>query len=71
MQHIFFSVFGVSLCGHFTMSDEVQTLVIDNGSSMMKAGFAGSEAPRSVFPSIVGHIKYAIEVDLYKQGAVK
>ncbi|KAH0787068.1 actin [Histomonas meleagridis] len=38
--------------------DEVQTLVIDNGSGMCKAGFAGDEAPRSVFPSIVGRPKY-------------
>jgi actin len=42
----------------FQMSDEIQTLVIDNGSGMCKAGFAGDEAPRSVFPSIVGRPKY-------------
>ena len=36
------------------MADEVQTLVIDSGSGMCKAGFAGDEAPRSVFPSVVG-----------------
>lgn len=29
-------------------------VVIDNGSGMMKAGFAGDDAPRCVFPSIVG-----------------
>jgi actin len=40
------------------MGDEVQTLVIDNGSGMCKAGFAGDEFPRSVFPAIVGHPKY-------------
>ena len=28
-------------------------LVIDNGSGMCKAGFAGDDAPRAVFPSIV------------------
>ena len=28
--------------------------VIDNGSGIMKAGFAGDDAPRAVFPSIVG-----------------
>jgi hypothetical protein len=33
---------------------EVQALVVDNGSGMCKAGFAGDDAPRSVFPSIVG-----------------
>jgi actin beta/gamma 1 len=35
--------------------DEVAALVIDNGSGMCKAGFAGYNAPRAVFPSIVGH----------------
>ena len=40
------------------MADEVQTLVIDNGSGMCKAGFSGDEAPRSVFPSVVGRPKY-------------
>jgi len=41
------------------MSDtEVQTLVIDNGSGMCKAGFSGENAPRAVFPSIVGRPKY-------------
>ncbi len=32
----------------------VQALVVDNGSGMCKAGFAGDDAPRAVFPSIVG-----------------
>jgi actin-related protein len=36
---------------------EQQALVIDNGSGMCKAGFAGDDAPRSVFPSIVGRPK--------------
>ncbi|XP_028269477.1 actin, cytoplasmic 1-like [Parambassis ranga] len=36
------------------MEDEVAALVIDNGSGMCKAGFAGDDAPRAVFPSIVG-----------------
>ena len=36
------------------MEDEIATLVIDNGSGMCKAGFAGDDAPRAVFPSIVG-----------------
>ena len=35
--------------------DEVAALVVDNGSGMCKAGFAGDDAPRAVFPSIVGH----------------
>ena len=28
------------------MGDEVQALVVDNGSGMCKAGFAGDDAPR-------------------------
>ena len=40
------------------MDDEVQALVIDNGSGMCKAGFAGDDAPRAVFPSIVGRPRH-------------
>ena len=29
-------------------------IVCDNGSGMVKAGFSGEDAPRSVFPSVVG-----------------
>jgi len=44
---------------HVTMAEEdVQALVIDNGSGMCKAGFAGDDAPRAVFPSIVGRPKH-------------
>merc|ERR1712134_18234 len=41
------------------MADEsnVQGLVVDNGSGMCKAGFAGDDAPRAVFPSLVGRPK--------------
>merc|ERR1711959_494084 len=35
----------------------VQGLVVDNGSGMRKAGFAGDDAPRAVFPSLVGRPK--------------
>jgi len=35
-------------------NEESVAVVLDNGSGMMKAGFAGDDAPRSVFPSIVG-----------------
>jgi len=34
--------------------EDVTALIIDNGSGMCKAGFAGEEAPRCVFPSLVG-----------------
>ncbi|XP_037859921.2 actin, cytoplasmic 2-like [Chlorocebus sabaeus] len=34
--------------------EEIAMLLIDNGSSMCKVGFAGDDAPRTMFPSIVG-----------------
>lgn len=40
--------------------DEVAALVIDNGSETCKVGFAGDDAPRAVFPSIVGHPKHTV-----------
>jgi actin-related protein len=39
------------------MDEEVTAVVIDNGSGMSKAGFAGDDAPRSVFPTLVGKCK--------------
>jgi len=38
--------------------EEQPPLVIDNGSGMVKSGFAGDDAPRAVFPSIVGRAKH-------------
>jgi len=38
--------------------DEMNALVVDNGSGMVKAGFAGDDAPRAVFPSIVGRPRH-------------
>merc|ERR1712169_138047 len=42
----------------FIMDDDVAALVVDNGSGMCKAGFAGDDAPRAVFPSIVGRPRH-------------
>ena len=39
------------------MDDEVLPIVIDNGSGLCKAGFAGDDFPRAVVPSIVGRPK--------------
>lgn len=36
----------------------MEAVVLDNGSGMCKIGFAGSESPRAVFPSIIGRPKY-------------
>jgi len=38
--------------------EDQQALVVDNGSGMVKAGFAGDDAPRAVFPSIVGRPRH-------------
>jgi actin-related protein len=42
---------------------ENQIIIIDNGSSTIKAGFAGEDEPREIFPTIVGRPK--------KQSAIK
>lgn len=34
--------------------EKATAIVIDNGSGVVKAGFAGDDGPRAVFPSIVG-----------------
>ncbi|VAH65878.1 unnamed protein product [Triticum turgidum subsp. durum] len=38
--------------------EDVQPIVCDNGTGMVKAGFAGDDAPRAVFPSIVGRPRH-------------
>ncbi|XP_072813249.1 actin, cytoplasmic 1-like isoform X3 [Vicugna pacos] len=40
------------------MEDDVAVLVVDNGSGMCKAGFAGHNVPHATFPSIVGHPRF-------------
>jgi len=40
------------------MDEDNAGLVVDNGSGMVKSGFAGDDAPRAVFPSIVGRPKH-------------
>jgi len=39
------------------MEDQQAAIVCDNGSGMVKCGFSGDDAPRCVFPSIVGRPK--------------
>jgi len=39
-------------------AEESAALVVDNGSGMVKSGFSGDDAPRAVFPSIVGRAKH-------------
>ncbi|XP_071501803.1 actin, cytoplasmic-like [Diadema antillarum] len=40
------------------VNDDVAPLVIDNGSGICKAGFAGDDTPRAVFPSLVGRPRH-------------
>ena len=56
----FFSAYRNQPHTNFKMAgeDDVAALVIDNGSGMCKAGFAGDDAPRAVFPSIVGRPRH-------------
>ncbi len=42
--------------------EDVAALVVDNGSGMCKAGFAGDDAPRAVFPSIVGRPRHQVRL---------
>merc|ERR1712227_1037044 len=37
--------------------NEQPPLIFDNGTGLVKCGFAGEEAPRAVFPCIVGRAK--------------
>lgn len=40
--------------------EEVSAVVVDSGSGMCKAGFAGDDAPRAVFPTIVGRPRHKV-----------
>lgn len=42
------------------MDDDLTAVVIDNGSGVCKAGFAGDDSPSIVFPSVVGRPRYCI-----------
>ena len=39
-------------------NNSANTIIIDNGSGMVKAGFAGDDTPKCIFPSIIGIPKY-------------
>ena len=43
--------------------EETPAVVIDYGSGMIQAGFAGDDVPRSVFPAVIGRPKYGVSVD--------
>jgi actin len=41
--------------------DDIVPIVIDNGSDKCKAGFAGDDAPLSIFPSIVARLRATVD----------
>ncbi|XP_042496524.1 actin, clone 302-like [Macadamia integrifolia] len=48
-------------------------IILDSGSGTIKAGFAGEEAPRTVFPTFVGGLKYdgpLFEIDQRKKNYI-
>ena len=47
--------------------EDVAALVVDNGSGMCKAGFAGDDAPRAVFPSIVGRPRHQVYIFYFRE----
>lgn len=45
--------------------EDSTALVCDNGSGLCKAGFAGDDAPRAVFPSIVGRPRHQVNYQFH------
>lgn len=43
----------------FNWYDEIQSIVLDNGSGSIKIGIAGDDAPQSIFPNIIGDPRHA------------
>eukprot|EP00249_Psilotum_nudum_P017969 c26577_g1_i4 orf=1107-1967(-) len=46
--------------------DEVSAIVLDLGSHSCKAGYAGEDAPKAVFPTVVGSIEQTVLGDAIK-----
>ena len=43
------------------MGDDELALIVDNDSHTCKAGFAGDDAPRAVFPTVLGQAKQQLQ----------
>ncbi|KAI3921909.1 hypothetical protein MKX01_005598, partial [Papaver californicum] len=49
-------------------AQDIQALVFDNGTGVIKAGFAGDDAPKAVFPNIIGRPRHVrVEVGVAQQ----
>jgi hypothetical protein len=49
---------GVSTSFETGGAEDITSVVIDSGSGYTKAGIAGDDAPRAVFPSVVGRPRH-------------
>ena len=49
---------------------DLRTIVIDLGSSHIKAGYAGNDAPETVFSSVVGHVPSSFAMDLERHAHI-
>ena len=53
-------------------NESFDVIVIDGGSGMVKAGFAGDDAPRAIFPTVLrragGHRAYVGDEATSKRG---
>ena len=49
----------------YSYDEDIASVVIDNGSGMCKAGFAGDDAPRAVFPAITGRPRYDVSIHAF------
>lgn len=45
-----------------SFNEDITAVIIDNGSGMVKGGFAGDDAPRAVFPAVTGRPRYQVSV---------
>ncbi len=45
------------------IADEVSALVVDIGSSSLRAGYAGDDTPKAIIPTSYGYIKAADDGD--------
>ena len=46
------------------MIDEVQALVVDIGTSSLRAGYAGDDTPKAIIPTSYGYIPSAPDTDV-------
>ena len=51
--------------GNDVDDDIMPSLILDNGSGLVKAGFASEPGPRAVFPTIVGTPKHTVGLEIF------